>query len=144
MPILRYFTYWELPDLLGRLHKGGSLSDPVEIEVAGYVDNDTVSLATATTLTLWNSAEALTDFDFFYLKADQALYVEITCDRGGEVGLEELAFVLPAGRPLILPDDGALALYTSNFATGTADVIDSIRVRNVSGSTATIERAVIT
>jgi hypothetical protein len=144
VPHLRIYDYWEATDINGQPHKAGSLSEPIDIEIDGYIDDDTVSLATSTTLTVWDSAEALTDFDFFWLKADQDLYVELTCDRGAEVGTEELAFVIEANTPFRLIYDDALALYTTNFAALTADVIDRVRVRNVSGTTASIRRAIIT
>lgn len=144
MAILEYYCYWKVRGADGSTHEGGSRSAPTEISCDGYVDHDTVLLATATSLTVWNSGEAITTFDFFYLRADQNLKVEITCDRGGEVGLEEFVFVLPAGRPLVLPDDTALALYSGTLSGGTSDVIDEIVVRNESGSDAIIERAIVT
>ena len=52
MPLLRIFDYWEATDANGIPHKGGSRSEPIDIEIAGYVDHDTISLATGTSLTV--------------------------------------------------------------------------------------------
>ena len=144
MAVLRVYDAWDCTDANGAPHNGGSRSAPVEITVDGYVDDATVSLATATSLTLWNSAEAITTFDFFWLVADQDLKIEITCDRGGEVGLEEFVFVHPAYKPFRLLDDAALALYSGTLSAGTLDTIDEVVVRNESGTTATIRRVIIT
>lgn len=144
MATLRRTTYWEVVDAGGKVHRFGSISSPVETTVDGYVDHDTISLATGTSLTVWNSAGALTDFDGFALICDQDLKIEITCDRGGEVGLEEFVFVHPASIPFTLADNAALALYTGTLSGGTQDQIDEIVIRNESGETATIERLIVT
>lgn len=141
MATLHIYDAWEL---VGSGKKGGSRTQPIELTVDGYVDHDKVSLATATSLTVWNSAEALTNFDFFWLQADQDLKIELTVDRGAEVGSEELVIVQEANTPFRLIYDDALANYSGTLSGGTADVIDEIVIRNESGSTAVVERAIIT
>lgn len=116
--------------------KGGSRSAPIEIEVGGQKIDKEFTLATSTTLDLWTSADVLTNFDYVWIEADQDLYIEWTCDRGGEVGTVVFGDIMEANTPWDRFYDDALALYTANFATGTADVVDRIRLRNVSGSTA--------
>jgi hypothetical protein len=135
MATLRYWSAFEV-DLNGSHYSDGSRSAPVEKTVTQRAGGD-ISLATATSLTLWDSSQAVTDFDFFWMICDKELKVELTVDRGGEVGLEELAFVHPANTPFVLADDAALANYSSDISLGTADVIDKIRIRNESGDTAT-------
>lgn len=105
---------------------------------------DDFTLATATSLTLWDSSRTVTDFDFFWLTSDQALKVELTVDRGGEVGLEEIVIVLPASTPLLLPTNAALANYSGTLSGGSADVVDEIVLRNESGTTANITWAIFT
>ena len=144
MPTLKRYVYWECPDVNGNVHSGGSRSEPIETSVDGYLDHNTVSLATDTSLTLWNSDEAITNFDYFYIKSTQQLKLELTVDRGGTNGLEELVILLPANKPFELPTDDALANYSGTLSGGTTDVIDEIVVRNESGSTASIDYAVIT
>ena len=144
MPTLRYFDYAEVQDVNGQVHSVGSRVAPIEETVDGYVDHKTVALATAASLTVFISSGALSNFDFFWLKSTQALKIELTVDRGGEVGLEELVHVQPANKPFRLPTDDALANYLGTLSGGTADVIDEIVVRNESGSTAYIEYLVAT
>ena len=144
MPALKRYLYWEL-ELPGRKLSGGSRSSPVETDVGGYaLTGEDVQLATSTALTIWTSANAVADFDFFYLLSDQDLKIEVTCDRGGEVGSEEFVFIHPANVPFVLQSDDALALYSGTLSGGTEDVVDEIVVRNESGSTASIDYALIT
>lgn len=143
MATLKRWTYWEI-DLPDQKYHGGSRSAPIETTVDGLILPGKVQLATATNLTVWNSSEAVTTFDFFWLESDQALKIEITCDRGAEVGLEEFVFVHPANTPFVLNDDTALANYSGTLSGGTSDVIDEIVVRNESGSTANIKYVVVT
>ena len=70
--------------------------------------------------------------------------MELTVDRGGEVGSEELVVLVEANTPFRLIYDDALANYSGTLSGGTADVIDEIVCRNESGETAIIERAIIT
>lgn len=144
MPTLRIYDYWELTDANGAPHHGGSRSEPVDVEIDGYIDDDVISLATAYQVTLWNSAEAITEFDFFWLVSDQDLKLELTVDRGADNGLEELVVIVAAGTPFRLIYNDALANYSGTLSAGTADVIDEIVVRNESGSTASIRRVIVT
>jgi len=134
----------EIVDAYGVTHEIGSRANPIETTIAGQVEHKTLSLATATSLTLWNSDESITNFDKLWLKSDQALKIELTVDKGGEVGSEEIVFVHPSGQWFRLASDDALALYTGTLSGGTADVIDEVVIRNESGTTANIEYALIT
>lgn len=144
MPTLRQYTYWEATDASGEDYRGGSRSCPVETTIDGYIEQKTVSLADDTTLDLWDSSGSLTDFEFFWLKADQDVQIELTVDRGAEVGTVVVAIILPANKDFVLNEDGGLANYTADFATGSADVIDRLRVRNESGEVTTLEYALVT
>lgn len=143
MATLRVWDAWELvggfkPDF------GGSLAQPIELTVTGLIEHKVIQLATSTTITLWDSSESITDFDFLWFKADQDLRVELTIDRGNEVGDELIVLLIEANTPFRLIFDDGLALYTANFAAGTADVVDRVRLRNVSGTIANIEYALVT
>lgn len=144
MASVREYLAIEVTDAQGVVRRMGSRSAAVEASVDGLVDHAVLQLATATSLTLWNSAESITTFDRFWLIADQDLKIELTVDRGNEVGTEELVFVHPANIPFRLADDTALANYSGTLSGGTSDLIDEIVVRNESGSTATIERMIVT
>ena len=126
---------------------GGSRSTPEEITVTGAVKDATKVLATLTAWDFWitGADEPLTDFDFFYISSDVDVYVELVCDTGNNVGREDFAIEIRAGVPFILTKDEALALHTVDFAgTETEDVIDAIRVRNVSGGNATVRCVLVT
>lgn len=146
MATLNVWSAWELTSN-GRQRKGGNRSAPVEVTVDGKVKDISTTLATATTVTPWDGTdtnEALTDFDFLWLKSNQNILLELTCDKGAEVGTVVFAKEIQANQDFMLLSDDAMALYTANFATGTEDKIDRLRLRNVSGSTATIEGALVT
>jgi len=125
----------------------GSRSAPTAITVLGQKKEWNRSLATATTALVWDGTDAnepLADFDFLYIKADQDLLVEFTCDVGADIGVVVFARKVLANEPVMILHDDAMANYTAAFATGTADVIDRIRVRNVSGSTAVVDVVLVT
>lgn len=126
---------------------GGSRSAPVQITVDGKRAELYRSLATSTTWTVWDGTDAqepLANFDYLFIESDQNVLLELTVDKGGEVGIVVFALEIQANRPFDLMADDAMALYTANFATGTEDVIDRIRIRNVSGSTASVRVMLIT
>lgn len=135
MALLRVWKAFAL-ELPAYTVEGGSRSAPIEITVGGQVIDKRFTLATATTLDLWTSADAVTNFEYVFIESDQDIYVEWTCDRGGEVGTVVFADEIKAYTPWDRLYDDAIALHTANFATGTEDVVDRIRLRNVSGTTA--------
>ena len=146
MATLRVYDYWEVTDADGIEHRGGSRSAPIEVSVTPIVDDRTKSLADSTTWDAWitGAEEAMTEFDFFWMIADQDVRVELTVDKGNEVGDEVLVLLVEANTPFRLFYDDALAAYTADFAAGTADLVDRIRIRNVSGETAIVRRVLIT
>lgn len=121
----------------GKKYDDGSLTDPVSISIDGKGESYEIQLATATTLDLWAASSGkIADFDFFWLKLDQDVYVELTTDTNNGVGDEVYVLEADANKAFVLCSDTGLANYTANFGTVTADVVDRIRLRNVSGSTA--------
>jgi hypothetical protein len=94
-------------------------------------------------VTLFTAGTELADFDILLLASDYDLMVELTTDYGNDVGDEPHTFGLLGsgttgtwGPPLILTRDDSYANYTVNFGGGTLDVIDRVRVRNLSASQA--------
>lgn len=122
----------------------GSLVAPVDITVDGKLFEGRKSLATATTYTAWTAGDVISNWDFLWIKSDQSIKVELTVDYGNEVGTILIPLIVTANAPLMISYDDALAVYTAAFATGTADVIDRIKIRNDSGSTANIRVVLIT
>lgn len=125
---------------------GGSRGSPDEIAVSGFQFDATKQLTNGTTWDVWTAGadEPVTDFDFLYISSDQTVQLEMTCDVGNQVGTEVFVVPVSAGIPYIMAADDSIANYTADFGGGTADVIDQIRVKNASGSTATVRVVLIT
>jgi hypothetical protein len=126
---------------------GGSRSAPASITAgSGTCINLTHTVATAATWDVWTSgAEEIDDFDFLWVKSDTAgVYLELVVDANAGVGIEQIAIALAADIPFVLARDDAMANYTINFGGGTADVIDTIRVRNDTGGNALLHAVLIT
>src|SRR5688572_33253424 len=100
MAALRVYDYWEV-NLDGQDYRGGSRSSPIELTVTTILPG-LITLATSTTKDLWSSADSLTTFKFFWFKADQDLYVELTADRGAEVGTVVFGQIITANTPFRL------------------------------------------
>ena len=84
-----------------------------------------------TKVSMWSSSavgEALTDFDFLALWVDTgSVEVELTCNDG-DAAEAIFTVTVTADCPLVLGDDASR--YNTGALTGTADVIDLIRVKN--------------
>lgn len=125
---------------------GGSRAAPASITVDGKRKEWYRSLATSTTAVVWdgtNADEPIGNFDFIYVQSDQALILELTVDKGNEVGTQKIAFQVQAGLPFQLLSDDAYAAYSS-ISSNTEDVIDLVTVRNISGQTANVRVELIT
>ena len=140
MPILRVYKRFEVT-VDGIRRDGGYPETPRRITIDGDVLDQTRSLATATTWDVWvTSAEnPLTDFKFLWIESyEQDVIVEITTDKDADVGTVISTITVSAGDTFALGDNQSYAGHTADFAAGTLDVIDQIRIRNVSGSTANV------
>ena len=147
MPFLKYYAYAEVVVDGDRKKIGTGLDSPKTITVDGDIFDATRSLATGTTwdvLDLTGSENALSDFDFLGVESDQNVFLELTADEGGEVGTVVFAIEIQANVPFLLPSDDCKSNYTADFATGSDDVVDRLRVRNESGSTADVRIFLIT
>ena len=105
-------------------------------------------LATSTTWDAWESGSetAIADFDFLWVLSDKAVLVELTADKDGTYGTRVFVHEAQANIPLMLTSDDCLSNHTADFEApaGNADVIDRIRIRNLSGSDATIQFLIVT
>lgn len=131
----------------GYIEKRGSRSAPTSVTVTGTKKEWRASLATATTSLVWDAAvsgEPVTDWDIFWIKSDQDLLVEFTIDSNATYGTMIHAVKITANEPRVIIRDDMVANATANFATGTTDLCDRIRVRNASGSTAIIDILLLT
>ena len=107
-----------------------------DITVNGQVHNVVGSLATATVVTVYDDDDDFPiDWDYCYIWADQALYVQIF-----GVSLNA-TFKMAAYQPFVIPGfDSILAAANTTIMTGgvepTMTDIDSIALGNYSGTTA--------
>lgn len=114
---------------------------PTSITAAsGLVFDRTLTIANGATAVLWDAAAAtnVTDFDFLWITSDQNIQIELNTDQNNSIGDEFGTVTVGPNAPLVLASDDSYANYTANFATGTLDVIDRIRAKNSSGSTANV------
>ena len=119
----------------------GSATTPATITLSSDVyTDDTTTLATATTASLWQdgaATEHISQFAAAVITSTQDIFVELVCDLGNEVGDEKFCQKITANIPFIIPSSVAKANYDGAFG-GTNDRIERIRARNESGSTAVI------
>ena len=116
----------------------GSMAAPDQITLG----DETVfwerrSIAASATWDAWatGTEEPLTDFDFLCCESNGSdVVIELTTDKGAEVGTEVYTYQLTADVPFILTSDDSYANYTVDFAGGTLDVIDQIRIKNLNAS----------
>lgn len=114
---------------------GDGYGAPVEIEINDVLADNTKSVAVGETWDAWGveDNDPVSAFEFLWVRSDiDGVLVELTCDKGNNVGVCVFALELKAGIPLRLRGDGAMANYTADFATGTLDVIDRVRIKNPS------------
>lgn len=131
----------------GRVWEFGQRNSPVSISLNGESRCEANVLSAGTTWDFWGftSEEPVPSFGVLAIESDiDGVQVELTCDKGSDVGRKEFVVVLSAGVPFVLSSDDSIANHTSDFATGTLDVIDRIRIRNPSGasSSATVQAGV--
>lgn len=136
---LRILNYFETI-INGRTVDGGSRSDYQEMAISEPHFDKTFSIPVNTTIDAWGFSgvdESVSDFDYcFILSNKSGLYAEFTVDKGGEVGTVPFTLGLVANIPLPLPTKLAFANYTADFAGGTVDQIDRIRLHNPAGNSA--------
>jgi len=122
---------------------------PYLVSVDGDVHDQQKDVSDASTATLFDIDDDLSDFDVLLLESDQDVVVELTVDKGGENGTAYATLPLKAGNsgkpgpPFCLFRNDAYANYTSPF-TGTLDTIETVKVRNDSGATAHVRVVAVT
>lgn len=145
---VQVFQYVEVT-IKGRQIRMGSLQAAQVITLGtDAVLDRTNSLATGNTWDVWDASdtevEPMADFDFLAVESDQDVFVELVADENATFGRVAATHEVSANVPWFLTSDTAKANYTVDFAAGTTDVIDRIRVHNESGSTALIRVLMLT
>lgn len=122
----------------------GSMTAPTILTFTGEVKPIVVDVATETTVKLLDvSVDHMTAFSYVMIAADQDVMIELVTDDGNEVGervytikIEGSGTAGTYGPAFELHSNVSYANYTVNFAAGTLDTIETIRVRNLSTTTA--------
>lgn len=106
-------------------------------------------MAAGATAILWNptdtSSPALpSTFAFLMLVSDEDVMIEFTCNNG-DTNDRVFAVALKANVPLMLGDDASYFNYTAtgDAFTGTLNVINKIRCKNLSADTDALVTVVI-
>lgn len=140
--------YWALAweDANRRQDSVGDLLEPVILPaVAGTLFRKQYSVAASTTVTLFDIANDLADFDIMVVVSDKSnVILEWTTDKDGSVGDEYATIGLYANMPQLFGTDDSYANYTANYGGGTLDKIERVRVRNLGTETAVVELIAIT
>lgn len=139
--ILKITQHMEVT-IRGITHSFGSLTVPVTKTLASdlpYVQS--FSVAQNTTADVFDATTDLSAYDSFWVVSDQDAHLELVTDDGGEVGEESYTIKLLADVPQMIHSNVSYANYTVDFAGGTLDVIETIRVRNLGATTANVDFA---
>ncbi|MCA9366692.1 hypothetical protein KC887_00300 [Candidatus Kaiserbacteria bacterium] len=100
----------------------------------------TIVLTNTSSILVWDPTvvtEPISSFSVLSVVSDQDVLLELCCDAGNDVGKKTFVLKVKQNLPFSLHSNYSHANLTEGF-DGTADVIDRIRLKNVSGSTANI------
>jgi hypothetical protein len=144
MPILNSYNYISFIDSVGKKHEFGSLNVAKQQTISGFHEDKNFNIGTSATVKVFDIDESpLADFQMLAVEVDYDCMMEIVVDDDANVG--EVASTIGllgsgttgiAGPALVIHRDEAYANYAVNFASGTLDVIETIRIKNLSGSQA--------
>jgi hypothetical protein len=109
------------------------VGEPVQTLVDGTPQYRSVTIADAGTAKVYDRDEITGTFELLMLLSDvSGVDVELRTDQNAGVGRMVYTVSLTAGIPLFLPVR-SMANYTLDFATGTADSIERVTVKNSTG-----------
>lgn len=133
-----------------RVVKAGSLTEARCISIAdNAISDETVRVAAATAVKLWDKDEVPGNADFIWIESDLDLWIQFTTSAGvsDNYDIKKLAGSGTAGRmgpALVLGSDDTLKLDGAiDVFTGTAGTIDEIWVKNESTTDAARVRIIV-
>jgi hypothetical protein len=141
MAFARLYVTIVAEDSGGNLHEVvASLGDPIGgPAVTGSVYRTRVVVAAGAIATLFTT-DNLADFNLMVVTSTTSnVFAEITTDVNGGVGTELATVELSSKVPYILASNRSYANYTANFAGGSVDAIERVRVKNTGSVPATVE-----
>lgn len=122
-------------NILGTTVSIGNQTEEYVVALDGQYTDLIRNLPNNTIWTAWDAASSnLDSFKWAWILTTRDMQVELTCDADNSTGGKRL-FVIQTRQniPMFLPSNVSIAGYVENFGGGTLDVIDRIRIRNVSG-----------
>lgn len=141
MAFVRAYVTVVAEDSGGNLHEVvGALGDPIAgPAVTGSVYRTRVVVAAGAIATLF-TADNLADFNLMVITSTTSnVFAEFTTDVSGGVGTELATIELSSKIPYILASNRSYANYSANFAGGSVDAIERVRVKNTGSVPATVE-----
>lgn len=141
MAFVRAYVTVVAEDSGGNLHEVvAALGDPIAgPAVTGSVYRTRVVVAAGAIATLF-TADNLADFNLMVITSTTSnVFAEFTTDVSGGVGTELATIELSSKIPYILASNRSYANYSANFAGGSVDAIERVRVKNTGSVPATVE-----
>lgn len=141
MAFARLYVAVVAEDSGGKVHEVvAALGDPIGgPAVTGSVYQTRVVVAAGATTTLFTT-DNLADFNLMVITSTASnVFAELTTDVSGGVGTELATIELSSKVPYILASNRSYANYTANFAGGSVDAIERVRVKNTGSVPATVE-----
>lgn len=146
MPSIASWSALEFTANDGSTVGAGSLDVPVIVaaQTDAQVYKQTLVLAQNASGTLWLSTVGPSDFTYLEIRSNVGdgtngwVILELTTDVDGSIGTELATVPVMAGVPFVLASSVSYANYTANFAGGTLDKIQRIRVKNLNTADATV------
>lgn len=127
----------------GIRHLLGSKSTPVTITLtAEEVSDFQYTIAASTVQAVWSASSTENPnvaFNLIAIITNKDIDVEMVCDANNGVGRVVWQQRVPENRVFIIPSKVAYAATTPSFATGTADLIETINIKNTAGADAKVQ-----
>lgn len=132
MATLKLFPYFEIIDVAGVTHSGGSRSNAAELAVTGEVFDVSAVMAIDVQETLWSAGDGgIGSFDFLWIETDlDGVNVAFESDTV----TTSVVYKLSSKQPLIIMNDDILIDSTADVQDpilALTAVIDKIVVENV-------------
>jgi hypothetical protein len=140
---IRTWRRFEFKDSAGVMHTGGSsfTDQPKTQTMAGGESYDrTFSVTSSSIQLLFDVANSdLSTFEFMYIESDQDGMVEFITDDNASSGELYQPHEIKAGKPYMIDSDSALSgSGSAKLFNGAADVIEAVRYKNTTSTTANV------
>lgn len=121
---------------------GNKSAITITLTASEEVDHKQYTLAGTATQLVWQASSteaANTAFTAMAFLTDKNIDVELVCDVNNGVGKKVWTQRVPANMPFLLPSKVAFANAGEDFASGSADVIEKVSIRNATADEASVQ-----